>query len=256
MAAAPVLEIVGSIGSTNAEMLDRLRSAEQPVENHWLIADRQTAGRGRLGREWHDGAGNFMGSTAIVREPADPPMQTLALVVGIAVFDAVASLVPCSDGLALKWPNDLHWRGAKLAGILVQASDNVAIVGVGINLRTAPSLPDRRTAALVEIGGTGDRDLVARTVAVQVARQVLVWRRSGFAAMTDAWLERGPAAQTPIIVSEASGNGVVSAGTGTSAGTTGTTGLFHGVAPDGALLLQMPDGTVRAVHSGEIEEGR
>ena len=75
-----MIEYISVTGSTSADLAARLRAAEQVPEGHWLIADRQTAGRGRLGRKWQDGAGNFMGSTVVHTMYSDPPPSTLALV--------------------------------------------------------------------------------------------------------------------------------------------------------------------------------
>jgi BirA family biotin operon repressor/biotin-[acetyl-CoA-carboxylase] ligase len=76
------------------------------VEGQWLVADRQNAGRGRLGRVWNDGLGNFMGSTVVRIDPHQPPAPSLALVAGLAVQACVADLVPPRAAL-LKWPNDV-----------------------------------------------------------------------------------------------------------------------------------------------------
>ena len=101
-----MINIAAQTGSTNADLLEQIKSGEALEEGIWLVADRQTAGRGRQGREWFDGHGNFMGSTLVRPGPNDPPAHTLSLMVGIALYDAVLPLVPDSTALKLKWPND------------------------------------------------------------------------------------------------------------------------------------------------------
>src|SRR3546814_4297355 len=83
------------------------------------LADRQTSGRGRLGRAWGDGQGNFMGSTVVRLTAGDPAPATLALVVGVALARVVAAVAP-DVPIQLKWPNDLLVAGAKCAGILLE----------------------------------------------------------------------------------------------------------------------------------------
>ncbi len=85
-----MIHVVSETGSTNRDLAARLASGDHVPEGEWLVADRQTDGVGRSGRNWIDGAGNFMGSTLVHRRFADPPVPTLALVAGLAVFEAVS----------------------------------------------------------------------------------------------------------------------------------------------------------------------
>ena len=147
-----MIETVAETGSTNADLLARLTAGERVPEGHWLVAQRQIAGRGRQGREWFDGAGNFMGSTLVHRGEGDPPSHTLALVAGLAVHETVLPYCPDASALTLKWPNDLMYGTAKLCGILLEAQGDSIVVGIGCNLAVAPPVPGRRTIALSEIG--------------------------------------------------------------------------------------------------------
>ena len=162
-----MIHFVAETGSTSADLAARLRAGEFVPEGDWLVADRQTGGRGRQGREWYDGAGNFMGSTVVQVRFGDPDPTSLALVAGLALWEAV-SAVPAKAGTAalppgamLKWPNDLMIGTAKLAGILLERVGEAVVVGIGVNLATAPALPDRETVAL---GGV-DRDVFAAELA-------------------------------------------------------------------------------------------
>ena len=234
----PVIERVASIASTNAEIITRLSGDRPPVERFWLVADRQTGGRGRMGREWQDGAGNFMGSTVVHLRPDDPAPQTLALVAGLAVYDTVAEQMPDPRGLMLKWPNDVLFDGAKLAGILLERAGNAVVVGVGVNLSVAPALPDRKAATLKQVGVTVYRDFFAFNLANAMATALQIWREQGLPEIIARWTQRGPAPGTPL-GADLGGEGRVDGG-------------FAGLDDTGALLLRLEDGTMRAIHAGEV----
>ncbi|HNJ48148.1 MAG TPA: biotin--[acetyl-CoA-carboxylase] ligase, partial [Novosphingobium sp.] len=102
-----MIRFIPETGSTNADLAARLSAGEAVPEGEWLVADRQSAGRGRQGRTWFDGMGNFMGSTVVRPGPGDPPISTLALVAGLAVHETVAPLIPPPQRAMLKWPNDV-----------------------------------------------------------------------------------------------------------------------------------------------------
>lgn len=233
------LELVEQIGSTNAELLARLARDEEPREGDWLIADRQVAGRGRLGREWQDGLGNFMGSTVAKIRASDPPAPTLALVVGVAVHRAVACHLPDPTGLTLKWPNDLLLKGAKLAGILLERRGDDVVVGVGVNLVQAPRLADRQTVALADLGLAVPRNQFAAALGSTFVAELASWRTSGLAETIARWTKRGPILGTPLVVHPATEDRL--------------TGEYRGLDPTGALLLRLAGGSDRAIHAGEVE---
>lgn len=204
-------------------------------EGHWLVADRQTAGRGRLGREWNDGQGNFMGSMAVHLTAGDPPAATLALVAGVALAKAVSALAP---GVAarLKWPNDLLVDGVKCAGILMERTGNAVVIGIGVNLVAAPPRSDRPTIALADLGAVIDRDRFAETLAIAMTDALWTWRQQGVGAIVAAWLTHAHPVGTPLRLSEQ-----------------GVDGSFDGLAPDGALRLRRAGGEIMLVHAGDVE---
>jgi BirA family biotin operon repressor/biotin-[acetyl-CoA-carboxylase] ligase len=204
----------------------------------WLVAARQTAGRGRQGRTWFDGAGNFMGSTAVHRRYGDPPPPTLALLAGLALHEAVAGLLPADARPVLKWPNDLMVGGAKLAGILLEAVGDSVIVGIGVNLAAAPELPDRRTIALSAFGAAPDRDAFGAALAVSFDRELARWRDFGVAPLVRRWLAAGHPPGTALLVGEP--------------GEEALAGTFAGLTDEGALQLRLADGTTRIIHAGEV----
>ena len=225
-------------GSTNADLARALASGERLGEGDWLVADRQTAGRGRQGRTWFDGHGNFMGSTVVRLTPGDPAAGSLALVAGLAVHEAVSPLVPPPHAALLKWPNDLMIGAAKLSGILLERVGDAVVVGIGVNLAAAPVVEGRATIALSAFGPAPDRDLFADMLSRQFARELERWRTYGLEPLVRRWLAAGHPAGTPLSVGEPGEQPII--------------GEFAGLTADGALQLRLPDGTTRVIHAGEV----
>ena len=152
-AIAPLLpgftvEILPEIDSTNTELMRRARAGQaEPV---LLVAEMQTAGRGRLGRGWHSAPGaSLTFSLGLPLAPAD--WSGLSLAVGVSL---AGSLHPA---IGLKWPNDLWWEQRKLAGILIETaaigSQRHAVIGIGVNIAPPPKQEGLATpaAALQEL---------------------------------------------------------------------------------------------------------
>ena len=237
-ASARSIRIAAETGSTNEDLLAALRSGERVPEGEWLIADRQTAGRGRQGREWFDGAGNFMGSTVVRIGPDDPPAHTLSLAVGLALSETIAPEIPSSSALFLKWPNDCLLDGAKLSGILLEREGDTIVIGIGVNLTRAPRLPDRRTIALAEIATPPSRDAFAIALARSLEAELERWRTYGLEPLLRRWQAVAHPEGMPITVHEAGGT-IVS-------------GTFAGLDETGALRLRLPDGTFKTIHAGDV----
>ena len=233
-----MIRAVAETGSTNADLAAQLRAGERVAEGDWLVADRQTAGRGRQGREWFDGRGNFMGSTLVRPGPGDPPAQSLAFVAALAVYETVLPLLADPRALALKWPNDLLLGEAKLAGILLEREADAVVVGIGVNLAAAPTLPDRPAATLAALGPAPDRDTFAATIAAAFDRELERWRTHGIEPLLRRWQQVGHPVGTPLTVHEPDGTRV--------------TGAYAGLAPDGSLRLRLEDGSVRPIHAGDV----
>ncbi len=233
-----MIETLTATGSTNADVVLRLARSEGFAEGHWLITDRQSAGRGRQGREWFDGSGNFMGSTVVHPRSGDPPRPSLALVAGLAVHDAVSRRLPPPARAVLKWPNDVMIGAAKLAGILLEGAGEAVVIGIGVNLAAAPPVPGRETAALAMYGPAPDRDAFALDLAATFAAGLERWRSYGLAATLSRWSAAAHPPGTPLSVGEA--------------GEIPLSGEFAGLDDSGALLLRLADGTTRTIHAGEV----
>ncbi len=225
-------------GSTNADLAARLARGGGLQEDDWLIADRQTAGRGRQGRAWFDGLGNFMGSTIVRERFGDPPLPSLALVAGLAVHAAVSARIPPPARAVLKWPNDVMVGAAKLAGILLERKGDAVVIGFGVNLAVAPPVEGRETLALSGFGPVPDRDLFARDLAVAFAAELMRWRGFGIGPLIARWRAAAHPVGTALAVGEP--------------GEIPLHGKFAGLDEHGALLLALPDGTTRTIHAGEV----
>jgi BirA family biotin operon repressor/biotin-[acetyl-CoA-carboxylase] ligase len=231
-----LIEVVAETGSTNADLAARLAAGSFVSEGHWLVADRQTAGKGRLGRVWNDGAGNFMGSTVVRLAPGDPAPATLALLTGLAVHEALAPFA--GENLKLKWPNDLLLGGAKIAGILLEMARGVVVVGIGVNLAQAPEVPGRAVTALTDHGPPPTRDAFAQALAAAFDLELQRWRAVGLAPLLRRWQSAAHAKGTPLRV--------------LPPGEDAVEGAFAGLAEDGNLRLALPDGAIRTIHAGDV----
>lgn len=233
-----MIRTVAETGSTNADLATALRSGEALREGDWLVADRQSAGRGRQGRQWFDGIGNFAGSTVVRVALQDPPPSSLALVAGLAVFEAVARTVPGVRSLQLKWPNDLMVGGAKLAGVLLEREGETIIVGIGVNLAAAPALPDRETIALTAFGPAPDRDHFAQILARTFDEELERWRMFGLETLTRRW-EVAAHPRGTLLTVQSPGEAAIS-------------GEYDGLTCDGLLRLRLADGSSRVIHAGDV----
>ncbi len=233
-----MIETLATTPSTNAELAARLSRGEAVREGDWLIANRQTAGKGRQGREWFDGAGNFMGSTVVHAAFGDPPLASLSLLGGLALHESVLSHIPPPLRALLKWPNDLMIGPAKLAGILMERVGDAVIIGIGVNLASAPQLADRETVALSALGPSPDRDHFAQELARIFANELVRWRSFGLSLVITRWQAAAHPLGASLLIGEP--------------GETPLSGTFSGLNDDGALLLRLTDGTTRVIHSGEV----
>jgi BirA family biotin operon repressor/biotin-[acetyl-CoA-carboxylase] ligase len=224
------IRFVDSTGSTNADLL----ADASAVEGDWLVALEQSAGRGRQGREWVAKSGNFFGSTLVQLAPADPPAQSLSLVSGLALIEALDAAVP-GLALLLKWPNDLLLDRAKLAGILLERQGDRVVAGFGVNLASAPSIDGRDAAHL---GGRITPQAFAPILAGAMSRLLSLWRTAQPADLARAWLARAHPVGTELSVH--GGDSVP------------VQGRFDGIDADGTLRLRLPDGTVRAIHAADV----
>jgi BirA family biotin operon repressor/biotin-[acetyl-CoA-carboxylase] ligase len=255
--ARPRLGVIGSsllfystTGSTNdvaASLASLTPGADR--EGAVVLAEAQTAGRGRLGRVWFSPVGSGL-YVSVVLAPArsvDRRRATglLTLAAGVALVEAVRT----ATGLVanLKWPNDLQIGRRKLAGILAEAVTvspradiDFVVLGYGVNIRRQaypPELGDRATSLEVELGRPIDRAALFVETLAAIARRYHDLVTGRFDAILDAWRTHAPSATGARISWQVAGEP--------------RTGISAGIDQEGALLARVGDRTERIV-AGEV----
>ena len=224
-----------TVGSTNDEIRELAQAGA--ADGMILLAESQTAGRGRRGAAWFSPPGESLAFSILVR-PEQPKAlwPRLALAGGLAVAEAVESF-----GLqaGIKWPNDVWIRHLKVAGILVEAGTDFAIVGIGINVKTTqfpPEVAEIATSLQLENG----REFSLPDVLAAIIRQFSIRRQQIGASFEDLL----SAVQVRCVLT---GNRVSLT---TSGGL--KTGVVEGIAPGGELLLRTKSGLERLIQADEI----
>ena len=208
-----------------------------------VLADRQTAGRGRRGHTWFSPPGSGLYASVVLApvRSSDPTRATVLLTLAAGV--ALAEGVDAASGLRvdLKWPNDLYVSRRKLAGILAEASGDRVVLGFGLNTSVAsypPDLHERVTSIESALGRSIDRYPVFVETLAALSRRYDDLLLGRFDAILDAWRRRAPAAVGARVARTV--NGVVE------------TGVTAGIDDNGGLLVRMGDHVERIV-SGELE---
>ncbi|MBU6419767.1 MAG: biotin--[acetyl-CoA-carboxylase] ligase [Proteobacteria bacterium] len=227
------LEQHAELASTSDEAVRRAKAGEPA--GLAVLALRQTAGRGSRGRAWTAPEGNL--NLSVLLRPARPAAEAglFSLISGLAVVEALEGLGASS--LSLKWPNDILCAGAKLAGILIDASPNGAgldwlVLGIGINLKSSPEIPGRRTTALATQG----LDISAQAATWAVLAGLERWVGATGAAIRAAWLAKAHPLGTKLEITY---------------GGQRRSGSFAGLSTYGELLLQCED-RIETINTGEV----
>lgn len=229
-----------AIGSTNERAA--ALAGEGAPEGVLVLADEQTAGRGRRGRPWSAPAGSSLLSSVLLRPAVEAHLLgALPLVVGLAVAEAVAPHAPGAE-VTLKWPNDVLADGRKLAGVLVQRTADACVVGVGLNVdwrdvTRPPELAGRATSLAELAGGAVDRWRVLAGYVGVLGNRYDAWLVQPWSALA---AYRGSCATLgqQVRVSPAGGDAPYVASA-------------TGVAEDGALEI-LRDGRSQRLHAGEV----
>lgn len=227
-----------SVGST----MDEARAAGRAGAPHGLtiLADEQTAGRGRFGRRWVAPAGSNLTFTILVR-PTLPVLERLSIVAALAVGDGVRTVAGIEP--SFKWPNDVQVDGRKLAGILIEAEfvgdqPAFALVGIGLNVNQMTGQEPEIAAIAVSLRDLLGRNVAREDVLAAVLRSFEDWYlRTPDAAVCEAWSSRLVTLGQTISVAFA---GQVE------------TGIADSVTETGALRLRRPDGSVVVLPAGEV----
>ncbi len=226
-----------TIDSTNLEAHRLFASGERGP--FFILADEQTAGKGRLDRKWASLRGNCYSTLLLPVEAIMQAIPQLSFVVALAVADVVkknSNAIP-----RLKWPNDVLVNGAKIAGILcevVSTSPLTVAIGCGINVAHAPFGLAYPATCLAAEGANCDRDAVFESYVEALSRWLNVWNNGqNFTAIRAAWVQYAIGIGETVTM---------------STGTQHLTGTFETITEQGALMLKPADAPPQILHAGDL----
>lgn len=242
-AARFALEVLDAADSTNSLLAGR--AAAGAPAGTVIAAEWQPGGRGRLGRPWHAGIGEAVTFSVLWRfARGASALSGLSLAIGVALARALAAVG--ASGTALKWPNDVLWRGSKLCGILTELAGDAlgptaAVIGIGINVRLSDATRARIDQPVADLeaacGAAPDRNELLARVLVEMAAVLDAYSRDGFAPLRAEWqrLHAHQGRRVVLMLPDGSRQ----------------SGVARGVADDGSFLLETRAG-VKRYHSGEV----
>lgn len=214
------------VESTNLTALD------YPVY-HVVWAGEQTAGRGRLGRKWLSEKGNLFMSAVL---PFSKNAPFYSLIASVAVAEALKRFHP-----TLKWPNDVLIEGKKVCGILLEASDDKLILGIGVNILSAPEekvlYP---TTCLKAHGKAPARENLLREITAALEKEIKTFDKDGFDSVRQKWLSLSTGVGKEIEVHLPSQT---------------IKGIFKTISPAGELILENK-GEKITVTAGDVFLGK
>lgn len=246
------LEAFDSIGSTNAEALERARAGERgPL---WLVTDQQTAGRGRRQRAWVSPRGN-LAATILETVNVQPPVAaTLGFAAGLALEAALQAVSveyrmraggAAKGKFLLKWPNDVLAGGEKLSGILLEAEtiggDLSVAVGMGTNVVSAPEGIPYPATSLAALGITANAGDLFMALSDSWAEFRGIWDDGkGFSDIRRLWLERAAGLGEAVSIQS---NGAP------------VEGIFETIDDTGCLIVAGRDGKRTPIAAGDVHFG-
>jgi len=221
--------------------------AKNGAPSAWILARQQTAGKGSRGRHWETGQGNFSASLLLRINDVPQNGALRSFSAALAVSETLVSLGIDESSISLKWPNDVLVDGKKIAGILLESSgrgQNIdqLIVGIGINLSTAPPSNKLAAAALSPAdvysitSETVDPESVLDVLAPIFSNFENILSIHGFEAIRTRWLQKAARLGEELTVQQ---------------GDRSITGTFNDVDTSGALVLTTPYGS-HVISTGEI----
>jgi BirA family biotin operon repressor/biotin-[acetyl-CoA-carboxylase] ligase len=229
-----------TVGSTNAEALSAARASERgPL---WIVAKRQTQGRGRRGRTWVSEPGNLYASLLLTDVGPPDRVAELSFVAALALHDAVGARIPgLAARLTLKWPNDGLIDGCKFAGILIEGEGAATVVGIGVNCAHHPKGTSYPATDLAAAGVRATPESVFTALSGSMIRRIAQWDRgAAFASIRADWLARAAGLGRSIQVMQDDG---------------AITGRFDSIDERGRLVLRLADGAIQTVTAGDVTIG-
>jgi BirA family biotin operon repressor/biotin-[acetyl-CoA-carboxylase] ligase len=237
------LELADSVGSTNTLALERAQASAP--SGTVIAAEWQRTGRGRLGRSWQAGIGGALTFSMVWRFAQGAGfLSGLSLAAGIALARELKTLGVAGAGL--KWPNDVVWRGRKLAGILIEMQGDAlgpscAVIGIGVNVRLSAAVRRRIDQPATDLetacGRMLDRNAVLAGVLIELISVLQAFGREGFAPLRAEWQRHHAWQGRTVSVTLPDGRR--------------ESGAVRGVDLDGALIVAARAG-LRRYHSGEV----
>ena len=201
-------------------------------EGALVVADHQTAGRGRLGRRWEAPPGKALLFSILLRPPPGRNVPELSLVAGVAVADALERTLGLS--VQLKWPNDVMLRRRKVAGCLAEVRDGVVVLGIGLNVnQTRDELPEHAGSVLTLTGRESDREALLSALLQDLEARYSDWSEGGLDAVYEGLGPRDFLRGRRVSVN-------------------GTSGVATMINREGRLEIQVGHGEVVTVESGEV----
>ncbi|MBN9071415.1 MAG: biotin--[acetyl-CoA-carboxylase] ligase [Rhizobiales bacterium] len=251
------LEAHDTVGSTNALALEHARAGDPGLL--WIVARKQESGRGRRGRVWETPHGNLAATLLVAGRYELKRAATLGFVAGLALAEALASVAPgaavsmAADGASgpagrfeLKWPNDVLFDGAKLAGILLEShlsgDGRVALaIGIGVNVVAHPEDVPYPATSLAALGASCDAETLFAALSDAWAGYFEIWNGGeGLSAIRKLWLARAAGLGGEVAVTV---DGAVKRG------------IFETIDEDGRFVIRARDGTAVAIAAGDVHFG-
>lgn len=211
----------------------------------WYVAGKQTAGRGRRGREWTSEAGNLFCSYLFKPKEECETITALPFIVALAVRDTLIALGCHPEQIKCKWPNDVLVDERKISGILIESSassgkkPDFIVIGIGINLTHKPDNSMFPAASLQDTIGSGQLipDKAFKQLAANLHQRLDNWSGSDMSALVDEWSSCawGIGARREIRTHNEAFHATV-----------------IGLGPDGGLNLRLDDGTSKRLYAGDV----
>jgi len=225
-------QVFDSVDSTLSEAA---RQASELTGSTWILAQEQTAARGRRGRSWATPRGNFA-ATLMMRRSESPSTAALrSFVASLALRRAFVATTRDEGAFTLKWPNDVLLNGGKVAGILLESIGDFLAIGIGVNLAHAPGADQVEAGALrpvsvvAETGKVVPPEVFLDALAAEYAQLETQFQTYGFAPIRTAWLSHAARLGEEIVARTMKDE---------------TRGAFEDVDAQGNLILRTPKGRV------------
>lgn len=229
-----------AVYETATSTSDVIFSHPEPHEGLCVLAREQTKGRGRLGRAWRSERNDGM-YLSLALTPSRPVQEwpALSFIAALALLQSLKSLYPDLP-VGLKWPNDVLVGGKKLSGILAEAKGGVFVLGCGLNLKNAPALRDA-TFPPTDLATVTGEIIAPEVIAIRFLTRFHYlyqeWQVSGFSAQYDLYKSHLLFLSEKIAVTQ---------------GENRISGIMLGVTKTGDLLLELADGSLKAITTGDV----